>query len=168
MGLDFESKMVDYGDVGLRPHTGWPRHTADRKGEKNLSAHQYGADDTHIWVDIAAEAAADKKGERTVILDVHEVFSITDAFLITSASNDRHVRALADAITEAIRKADGPALLHSEGYNESRWVLLDYGTFIVHVFSNEAREYYDLEHLWNSVPREEYEETPEMVAATAR
>lgn len=123
-----------------------------------LSSYRTG-DDTGIWVDVAAEAAVEKKGERTVILDVQEVFSITDAFIITSATNDRHVKALADAIAAAVREAGGPPLLHTEGYHEPRWILLDYGTFVVHVFVEEAREYYDLEHLWGDVPRHYLEST---------
>ena len=134
--------------VSLLTKFGWlyTRFLAgQQKGlDTHLSAYQYGTDDTHIWVDIAAEAAADKKGERTIILDVHEVFAITDAFVITSATNDRHVRALADAIADSIREANGPELLHSEGFHNPRWILLDYGTFVVHVFTDEAREYYDL------------------------
>ncbi len=125
-----------------------------------MGSYRDSRDGTHIWVDLAAEAAAAKKGERIVILDVADVLSITDAFVIASATSDRHVRALADAVDETIRKAGGPHLLHTEGYSESRWILLDYGTFVVHIFTEETREYYNLERLWGDVPHYEYVDVP--------
>ena len=110
------------------------------------------------WCEVAAQAAAAKKGEDTVILDVGRVLAITDAFVITSAPNDRLVRAIADDVEEAVKVAGGPAPLRVEGLREGQWVLMDYGDFVVHVFVEEMRRFYDLERLWADAPRLAWEE----------
>ena len=102
---------------------------------------------------VAARAADAKSGAATVVLAVGEQLAVTDAFVITSASNARHVRTLADEIERAVKVASGRGPNRVEGLDDARWVLLDYGDFVVHVFLDEARTYYDLEHLWAGVPR---------------
>ncbi|MDA8368073.1 MAG: ribosome silencing factor [Actinomycetota bacterium] len=102
---------------------------------------------------VAARAADAKSGADTVVLAVGEQLAVTDAFVITSASNARHVRTLADEIERAVKVASGRGPNRVEGLDDARWVLLDYGDFVVHVFLDEARTYYDLEHLWAGVPR---------------
>jgi|SRR5215467_5808183 len=96
---------------------------------------------------IAARAAAEKKGLEIVALDLRKVASFTDYFLICAGSNSRHVQAIADSIEEQLRKS-GRRPLHTEGYSTADWILLDYGDFVVHVFSSTARRFYDLERLW--------------------
>jgi ribosome-associated protein len=88
-----------------------------------------------------------------VVLDVGDVLAIVDRFVVTGASNTRQVRTIAEEVEEQVKRAgfDGP--LRSEGLDDSRWVLLDFGDVVVHVFLDEAREYYDLERLWSDVPR---------------
>jgi ribosome-associated protein len=81
------------------------------------------------------------------------VLGITDWFVVTSARNSRQVRAIVDAVEEAVAKADGPRPNRIEGRDTFSWVLMDYGFFVVHVFTDEARELYDLERLWRDVPR---------------
>ena len=105
-----------------------------------------------LWL-TAARAAADKKGIDTVILEVGSVLAITDAFVITSASNVRQVRTIAEEVELQIDGVGGPKPLRIEGLDDARWVLLDYGDFVVHVFLDEARRYYDLERLWSDAPR---------------
>ena len=102
---------------------------------------------------VAARAADAKSGADTVVLAVGEQLAVTDAFVITSASNARHVRTLAEEIERAVKVASGRSPNRVEGLDDARWVLLDYGDFVVHVFLDEARTYYDLEHLWAGVPR---------------
>ena len=102
---------------------------------------------------VAARAADAKSGADTVVLAVGEQLAVTDAFVITSASNARHVRTLAEEIERALKVASGRGPTRVEGLDDARWVLLDYGDFVVHVFLDEARTYYDLEHLWAGVPR---------------
>ena len=102
---------------------------------------------------VAAKAAADKLGVDTVVLEVGQVLAITDAFVITSGANSRQVRTIADEVEKAVKADDGPSPIRIEGLDDARWVLLDYGDFVVHVFLDEARRFYDLERLWSDAPR---------------
>ena len=108
--------------------------------------------ETIDWVQAAATAAADKKAADLVILDLREIASFTEFFLIGSGTNQRQVQAIADAVDERLRK-DKKRPLHIEGYNAAEWILLDYGDFIVHVFSAPSRRFYDLERLWRDAKR---------------
>jgi len=107
---------------------------------------------TNEWVLAAARAAASKTDEATVVLDVGDVLAITGWFVITGGTNTRQVRTLAEEVEAQVAAAGGPRPLRVEGLDTSQWVLLDYGEFIVHVFLDEAREFYDLERLWRDVP----------------
>ena len=102
----------------------------------------------------ALQAASDKKALDIVVLDLREVASFTDYFLITSGANTRQVQAIADEVRERLKKAGTPAE-RVEGYQTAEWVLLDYGEFIVHVFEDKARRFYDLERLWREAARVE-------------
>lgn len=95
-----------------------------------------------------ALAAFDKKAQDLVALDVHAVSSVADTFILVTGTSDRHARSISDAIVEAIR-AEGEKPLGIEGYDEGRWVLIDLGDVIVHVFQLEVRKAYDLERLWS-------------------
>jgi ribosome-associated protein len=94
-----------------------------------------------------------------VILSVGEVLTIVDAFVITSAPNTRQVRTIAEEVEQRIKDHGGGSPLRVEGLDDQRWVLLDYGDVVVHVFLQEVREYYELERLWSDVPRQAWEET---------
>jgi ribosome-associated protein len=109
-------------------------------------------DDVRGLARVAARAAADKSGEDTVILEVGSVLAITDAFVITSASNDRSVRTIAEEIEAKVKGAGGQGPIRVEGLDDAKWVLLDFGDFVVHVFLTEVRRYYDLERLWADAP----------------
>ena len=100
----------------------------------------------------AARAAAQKKADNIIAIDVSERLALTDVFLILSGDNDRQVRALVDAIAEAMLKA-GARRGQCEGLEEASWVLIDYSDIVVHVQQAEAREYYALERLWKDCPR---------------
>jgi ribosome-associated protein len=105
---------------------------------------------------IAARAAADKQGSDIVVLDVGEIISITEAFVIVSATNTRQVRTIVDEVELAIKvlggdEDEGPRGV--EGLQDASWVLMDYGDIIVHVFLADTRSYYDLERLWADAPR---------------
>lgn len=100
----------------------------------------------------AASAAADKQGERIVVLDVRELIVITDYFVICSGSSDRQVRTIIDAVEESLR-ADDRRPVRREGEIDAHWMLLDYVDVVVHVFGEEERDYYDLERLWSDAPR---------------
>ena len=105
----------------------------------------------------AARAAADKQGERVVVLDVRELIVITDYFVITSGSSQRQVRTIVEEIEKAMRDL-GRKPVRREGVEDWRWVLLDYFDVVIHVFSDEEREYYDLERLWRDAPRVELDD----------
>jgi len=110
-------------------------------------------DRTADWAATAARAADAKNGIDTVVLDVGAVLSITDHFVITSATNSRLVRTIAEDIEAQVVAAGGPRPVRMEGLDDLRWVLMDYATFVVHVFLDETRRYYELERLWADVPR---------------
>lgn len=112
-------------------------------------------DDVRGWAAAAARAADEKKATDTVVLEVGPILAITDAFVITSAPNTRQVRTIAEEIEKQLVEAGGPKPLRVEGLDDLRWVLVDYGSFVVHVFLQEARDYYELERLWADVPRVE-------------
>lgn len=103
---------------------------------------------TRSQVLAAAKAAADKKGEQTVVFDVGPLFGITDAFVLTSGANPRHVRTIAEAVEEAVKRSGGGRPRSVEGLKDATWVLMDFGDFVVHVLERERREYYSLERLW--------------------
>ena len=102
----------------------------------------------------ALQAAGDKKAMDLVVLDLREIASFTDFFVITSGSNERQVQAISDEVFEKLKKAGTPAA-RVEGYKTAEWILLDYGDFIVHVFADKARKFYDLERLWRESRRVE-------------
>jgi ribosome-associated protein len=97
----------------------------------------------------AARAAQDKKAIDLTVLDLRDVSSFTDYFVVCSGQNARQVKAIADAIEETLLKARTRAA-HVEGYDRAEWVLLDYFDFIVHVFTPATREFYALDRLWGS------------------
>jgi len=99
-------------------------------------------------VQLAIRCAADKKATELVALDLRQIASFAEFFVIASGSNQRQVQAIADEINEQLKKQLDTRPIRVEGYNSAEWVLLDYGDFIVHVFNNESREFYDLERLW--------------------
>jgi ribosome-associated protein len=99
-----------------------------------------------------AEAARDRNAEDVVALEVGALTSFADAFVLATAGSDRQARAVADAVTEAMRQA-GTQPLGVEGYEEGRWILIDGGDVIVHVFVRDAREHYDLDRLWGDAPK---------------
>jgi ribosome-associated protein len=99
----------------------------------------------------AASAATEKQALDVTVLDVSQPLVITDYFIICSAANDRQVRAIAEAIEEACRD-QGTRPAHREGVEAARWVLLDFTDVVVHIFLDEAREYYNLERIWQDAP----------------
>jgi ribosome-associated protein len=109
------------------------------------------------WVEQAALAAVDKSGRDPVVLDVGDVLSITGWFLIVDGSGERQVKTIVDEIEQRVVDVGGPRPLRVEGLDTRPWVLMDYGDFLVHVFTTETRRYYELERLWSDVPRLELE-----------
>jgi len=101
----------------------------------------------------AARAADEKQADRVVALDVRELLSVVDYFVIASGRNARQVSTVVEAIEEATKRDCGRGPLRIEGIKDPTWVLMDYGDVVIHVFLDETREFYDLEHLWSGAPR---------------
>lgn len=99
----------------------------------------------------AAQAAADKKAENIVLLDVSDQLVITDVFLLASAPNERQVKAIVDAVEEKLL-ACSEKPIRREGHRDGRWVLLDYADLVVHVQHSEERAFYELDRLWRDCP----------------
>ena len=104
-------------------------------------------------VRLALHAASEKKAHDLVVLDLREVASFTDYFVIASGTNVRQVQAVADEVQEQLRRQLSVKPARVEGYNSAEWVLLDYGDFIFHVFEEKSRRFYDLERLWRDAAR---------------
>lgn len=106
---------------------------------------------------LAAKALSDKKGLGIRLLEVTDVTTLAEYFLICTGTSNTHINTLCDAVEEAVDQTGEP-LLHREGHRSGTWVLLDFGALVVHVFTDETRAFYDLERLWNDatpIPIEE-------------
>ena len=96
----------------------------------------------------AASALIEKKGIGIQLLDVADLTTLADYFLICTGTSNTHIKTLCDAVEEAV-EACGEPLLHREGHRSGTWVLLDFGSLVCHVFTDETRQFYDLERMWN-------------------
>jgi len=102
---------------------------------------------------LAAVVADERSGHDTVVLAMGDLLGVVDAFVVTSGGTERQVRSLADEVERRLKEGCDVAPMAVEGMQDGTWVLLDYGDFVVHVFLDETRSYYDLEHLWSGAPR---------------
>lgn len=109
-------------------------------------------------VQLAVRSAAEKKGIDLKVLDLRQIATFTEFFVIASGANQRQVQAISDEITGQLKKQLGTRAIRVEGYTSGEWVLLDFGDFIVHVFDKEARDFYDLERLWRDAQKVELPE----------
>jgi ribosome-associated protein len=126
-----------------------PERTKPRVRKKGLTSE----------VTKAVRAALDKKATKVVVLDLRDTPAFTDFFVLCSGQNQRQVKAIADSVEETLRAAKiRPA--HVEGYERAEWVLMDFFSFIVHVFSPNTREFYGLERLWGDAERIEITDEP--------
>ena len=121
--------------------------TETRRGRNRPARHRLTGD-----IGRAVKAALDKKASDVVVLDLRHTPAFTDFFLICSGQNTRQVQAISDAVEEALRAAKvRPS--HVEGYDRAEWILMDFFTFIVHVFTPQTRAFYSLERLWGDAER---------------
>lgn len=97
---------------------------------------------------LAAKALSDKKGKEIQVLEIADLTTLADYFVIATGSSNTQINALIDNVEKVLTEEAGEEPLHREGYRGGTWVLLDYGCIAVHVFNAEAREFYDLERLW--------------------
>ena len=106
----------------------------------------------------AADAIFDRKGNDIVLLDVAELFLLSDVFIIATGTSRPHVQALAEGVEEMLKDVYGIKPIRVEGLTEAEWVLVDFGDIIVHVFQGGPREFYSLERLWGDSERVKWEE----------
>lgn len=104
-------------------------------------------------VQLAVRCAADKKGIDIRVLDLRQIASFTEFFIIASGANQRQVQAISDEIGERLKKELDSRPVRVEGYSGAEWILMDFGDFIVHIFEKDAREFYDLERLWRDATK---------------
>ena len=97
---------------------------------------------------LAAKALSDKKGKEIRVLEIAELTTLADYFVLATGSSNTQINALVDNVEKVLTEEAGEAPLHREGYRGGTWVLLDYGCIAIHVFNQEAREFYGLERLW--------------------
>lgn len=109
---------------------------------------------------VAARAADARLGQDVVVLAMGELLGVTDAFVIATGRNSRQVRTIVEAVERGVKEEAGRSPERVEGLRELQWVLMDYGDFLVHVFLDETRSYYDLERLWADAPHVEWRSTP--------
>jgi ribosome-associated protein len=102
----------------------------------------------------AVRAADEKKAQGMLVLRLSAITEFTDYFIICSGSSSRQTKAIADEIVERLKSSDVRPL-NTEGYNNAEWILIDYGAFVVHIFTEESRRFYDLERLWRDAERVE-------------
>ena len=142
--------MPEEGALTSKKRATLKKETDSPRGDANEPAAGRGGLDARM--ESALRAASDKKALDLVVLDLRPVATFTDYFLIASGTNARQVQAIADEITERLKR-EGTRAERLEGYKTAEWVLVDYGDFIVHVFEEKARRFYDLERLWREGTR---------------
>ena len=109
------------------------------------------ADTLNKDISLAIEAVLDKKALDLVVLDLRKISTFTDYFVICSGTSIRQTQAISDAVEERLRKEKVRGRI--EGYAEGEWILMDYSDFLVHIFTQARRDYFDLERLWGDAPR---------------
>ncbi len=105
-------------------------------------------------VKIAAQAADERKALQIRVLRLSAITEFTDYFVICTGNSTRQTQAIADAVIEDLKRVKARPL-HTEGYNNAEWILIDYGSFVVHIFTEESRSFYDLERLWRDAEKVE-------------
>ena len=101
----------------------------------------------------AARTAAENRGQEIVVLDLRKVTPVFDYFVIATGTSRRQLHAMSEEIDHALEEGVGDKRMGIEGYQESRWILLDYGDIVIHLFEPETRDYYAIEHLWARAKR---------------
>lgn len=109
-------------------------------------------------IKLAITCAGEKQAFDLIALDLREIASFTEFFIVCSGANTRQAQAISDEINERLKKDLNARAVRIEGYRAAEWILLDYGDFVVHIFEKDAREFYDLERLWRDAKKVELPE----------
>ncbi|MEN8040995.1 MAG: nicotinate (nicotinamide) nucleotide adenylyltransferase [Actinomycetota bacterium] len=146
---------IEEHDLYVRRGSRHPESLSSSRMKKNR---QSAAPDAVLAARTAAAAIDSKSGEDIALLDLSDLLVVTDVFLLATGTSRRNVLTLADEAVDALRGIDRQPI-RKEGTDHGKWVLLDYGDVVIHVFDKPTREYYDLERLWAGAPRIEFEPT---------
>lgn len=117
---------------------------------------------------LAAQACADLKGKDSLVLDMTQVTPIVDFFVVTTATSGRQMRAIAEEVEQLMKKRGSRPRVGVEGRDSETWILQDYGDIVLHVFSSEGRELYDLEHLWADAPQVDWKPLAKKLAEATK
>lgn len=123
--------------------------TSPKSDQQFTSANDSKTTDTQKLVDVIGDALLDKKAEDITVLDVHELTTLTDTFIVCHAATDVQIKAIANGVTEATNEELSEKPWQKEGLDARRWVILDYVNVVVHIFKKELRDHYALERIWN-------------------
>jgi ribosome-associated protein len=137
---------------------------ASSPGRRPVPPRRIPTEDVRSRSILAARAAAAKNGADTLVLEVGPIIGITDIFVITSGRNVRQVKTIAEEVEKKLKDEGHPGPIRTEGLHDASWVLLDYGDFVVHVFLEETRDFYNLDRLWADAPRLEWDESAAAVS----
>jgi ribosome-associated protein len=151
-GGPLRSKKPGRSQVALPKKVLRPRAPADAVQEAAPAAPAERPDPARPRAMLVAQAGLDKKAEDVLVLDVRGLTSYADYFVLMTADSERQAGAIADAVDERLKR-EGATKVGVEGYESGRWILIDYGDVVAHVFNPEARGFYDLEGLWADAPR---------------
>ena len=122
------------------------------------STSQHKTSDSTALIDTINTALLEKKAKDIVVLDVRELTTLTDYFIVCNGTSETQIRALANSVTEKTKEDLGEAVWKKEGLEARRWIILDYVNVVVHIFSKEKREYYGIERMWNDAKITEIED----------
>ena len=126
--------------------------TLPRENDSESNSHEHSQRSLELAL-AAARVAAENLGRHIVVLDLREVTPVFDFFVIATGTSRRQLHAMSEEIDHKLEDDLGDTRMGIEGYSESRWILLDYGTVVIHLFDDETRDYYDIENLWTQAKR---------------
>lgn len=127
-------------------------NTSPQADQQFTSVNDHKTADSEKLIDVITNALIDKKAEDITVLDVHELTTLADKFVICHANTDVQIKAIANNVNKETKDKLGEKAWKEEGRDSRRWVILDYVNVVVHIFKKELREYYALERMWNDAP----------------
>jgi ribosome-associated protein len=134
-------------------------NTSSQTNQQFSSTNDQKTVDSDKLIEVIAEALLDRKAEDITVLDVHELTTLADKFVICHANTDVQIKAIADNVNKETKEQLNEKAWKEEGRETRRWVILDYVNVVVHIFKKELREYYALERMWNDAPVRKIEDT---------
>lgn len=133
--------------------------TSPQANQQFTSVDEQKTGDSEKLIEVITEALLDRKAEDITVLDIHELTTLADKFVICHASTDVQIKAIADNVNKETKEQLNEKAWKEEGRESRRWVILDYVNVVVHIFKKELREYYALERMWNDAPIQKIEDT---------